>query len=130
MNTYNKILVICGFSSSGKDSIIKTLTSKFNFVPIISTTTRPIREKETNGIEYNFINNNQFEQIIKNNKIICKRSYNTLVNNKNDIWHYGIDITQIKYTNIDLNYIFEKPYVIILDIKGLIELVKIFGEKI
>lgn len=53
----NKIIVaICGKSGAGKDTIAKHLI-KMNpeWHAIVSCTTRPIRENETNGVDYYFL---------------------------------------------------------------------------
>ena len=49
-----KILALFGKAGAGKDTICKQLCSEFNINKLIRTTTRPQRENETNGIEYNF----------------------------------------------------------------------------
>ena len=50
------IIVICGFSSLGKDTILNELIKRnANLYPIVSQTSRPKRERETDGLEYEFI---------------------------------------------------------------------------
>ena len=49
-----------GKAGSGKDTLLKTLlqTSPFNMAnPIISCTTRPIRDYEKDGVDYHFLTN-------------------------------------------------------------------------
>lgn len=49
-----------GKAGSGKDTLLKTLlqTSSFNMAnPIISCTTRPIRDYEEDGVDYHFLTN-------------------------------------------------------------------------
>ena len=50
-----KIFYIMGKSSSGKDTIFKRLTQELNYKTIILYTTRPIRDGETNGKDYYFV---------------------------------------------------------------------------
>ena len=52
----NKIFCIMGKSSTGKDSIYRTLINRknFNLKKIIPYTTRPVRVGEQNGREYYF----------------------------------------------------------------------------
>ena len=49
------ILAIVGVSGSGKSTLSAHL-QKLGFIPIISFTTRPMREGETNGVEHWFVN--------------------------------------------------------------------------
>lgn len=54
-----KIIAICGKSGTGKSTILKHYkehqSSDDNYNCIISYTTRPIRENETNSEDYNFV---------------------------------------------------------------------------
>lgn len=48
-----KIFALLGYCSSGKDTILKQVLKDLDTVkPIISTTTRPMRNGETDGVEY------------------------------------------------------------------------------
>ena len=49
----NKILVITGFSGAGKDALYDVMKSEYN--TIVSHTTRPMREGESEGNPYYFI---------------------------------------------------------------------------
>ena len=97
-----KIFCLMGKSSSGKDTVFKLLKedSELNLKPIIPYTTRPIRNNETNGVEYFFIDKRKFNEFEKEGKIIEKREYNTV----NGVWYYAtIDDGQINL--IHNNYI-------------------------
>jgi guanylate kinase len=59
------IVVLLGASSSGKSTIEKILSEKFGYEKIISYTTRPQRLGETNGKDYYFITNEQFQNSMK-----------------------------------------------------------------
>ena len=48
-NNVKKIFCICGFSSSGKDSITTRVSSELNIPILISHTTRPMRDGEQEG---------------------------------------------------------------------------------
>jgi guanylate kinase len=57
----NTIIVLCGKSSSGKDTLASYFkTQGFKFV--ISHTTRPIRENESEGNPYYFISDKDFKE--------------------------------------------------------------------
>lgn len=56
-----KIIALIGQSGAGKDRMLKELLkSKRNFHEIISCTSRPPREGETDGINYHFLSNDEF----------------------------------------------------------------------
>jgi guanylate kinase len=103
------IIILMGKSGSGKSTIMNYIINNYNYDPIITHTTRPIRENERNGIDYIFDDEITFKKDIANNKYIEWRKYNTKVNTENNIWYYG---TQ-KFI-LDKN----KNYIVILDIKG------------
>lgn len=84
------IIVILGKSSAGKDTLLEILSKKYEFNPIVSHTTRPIRENETNGIDYFFVSRRVFRKMSLTRKFIETREYHTLFNNEDDIWYYGI----------------------------------------
>ena len=59
------IIVLLGASGSGKSTIENILSEKFGYDKIVSYTTRPQRVGETNGKDYNFINNEKFKDSIR-----------------------------------------------------------------
>ena len=118
----NKIVIICGFSASGKDSICKYISDNYNYKMVISHTSRPIRQNESEGNPYYFISKQQFKNMISNNEFIECRKYNTTYKGMMEIWYYGIC-----KNSIDL---LKNNYIVVLDIKGLIELKKHFKENI
>lgn len=61
------IVILIGASGSGKSSIEKVLANNYGYEKIISYTTRSSREGEVNGIDYNFIDNETFSDMIKDN---------------------------------------------------------------
>ena len=61
------IVVLIGASGSGKSSIEKILADKYGYEKITSYTTRSPRNGEVNGVDYNFIDNNTFTDMIRNN---------------------------------------------------------------
>ena len=89
-----KIFCLMGKSSSGKDTISKKLLEDeaLNLKPVILYTTRPIRNNESQGLEYHFVAKELLEHYRKMGKIIEQRDYNTI----NGRWSYcTIDDGQI-----------------------------------
>lgn len=117
----NQIIILCGFSSSGKDTIAKIFETQYNYNFVVSTTTRPIRNGESDRNPYNFINNDGFEKLISNNELIEYREYHTLVQNKPETWYYGVEKSEI---------LSDKKYVVVLDIVGLLGFKEHFKDRV
>ncbi len=65
------LIVVSGPSGSGKSTLDNLLIQRRkNIVMSISDTTRKIRGQEVNGVDYNFISTEEFEDNIKNNKYL------------------------------------------------------------
>lgn len=96
------IFYIMGRSGSGKDTIYKKILEnekikEKNINEIIKYTTRPIRDGEINGKEYNFLTDEEFEKIKLDGCFIETREYNTV----HGIWKYATGIEMIE----DFSYI-------------------------
>lgn len=81
-----KIVYLMGKSSTGKDTIYKRLLadSSFTFKKIIPYTTRPIRVKERDGVEYFFTDENGYERLMAGGRVIEHRAYHTY----HGLWRY------------------------------------------
>lgn len=66
-----KVIAIMGQSGSGKDTLFqKLLESNPMLHPIVRYTTRPIRQGEVDGINYNFIDKECFADRLLNDELI------------------------------------------------------------
>ena len=66
MSENGAILVLSGPSGAGKSSLIKKIEEKIGaFYFSISTTTRPMREGEVEGVHYHFVNKEEFQKDIE-----------------------------------------------------------------
>ena len=121
----NPIIVLCGFSGSGKDTLlqeIKEQTKDYEkYLDIISCTSRPKRINEIEGKDYFFKSYSEMQELDSKNQLISKRDYLTKVNGKKEIWSYGILKENIKDN---------QNYVVVLDIEGLIDLKNIYGNRV
>lgn len=55
-----KLIAVVGKSGSGKDYLSSFWAKERDYHKVVSSTTRPPREGEINGIDYNFISEEQF----------------------------------------------------------------------
>lgn len=70
-----KIIVLLGASATGKDTVAKYISEKYNIPMAISYTTRPMRSNETQGVEYYFISDDEMHEKFKNGEVIEHTSY-------------------------------------------------------
>lgn len=96
----SKIFYIMGKSASGKDTIFKKVKEQMpELKTIVIYTTRPIREGETEGVEYHFVDDLKCKELEAEGKIIELRAYDTV----HGIWKYfTVDDGQF---DADENYI-------------------------
>ena len=81
----SKIFYLMGKSASGKDTIYKKIKETMpELKTIVIYTTRPIREGETEGVEYHFVNEKKLQEFQEAGKVIELREYNTV----HGIWKY------------------------------------------
>ena len=89
MNRY-KILAVMGQAGAGKDSFVDALI-KNNYIPnakpIISCTTRPIREHEQDGVNYHYLTNEQFAEQVINGEMLEATVFND--------WCYGTSVNNL-----------------------------------
>lgn len=81
-----KIFCLMGKSACGKDTIYKQILSdgSLPLKTLIPYTTRPIRDGETNGVEYYFLTEEEQQSLERQGKIIELRAYQTM----HGLWKY------------------------------------------
>lgn len=114
-----KIYYIMGKSSSGKDTIFKELQKSFPGIKVVTLyTTRPIRDGESDGVEYFFVSEDTLEIYVKKEKVIELRSYNTI----HGAWKYAtIDDGQVNLR--------ESDYLMIGTLESYVQVRKYYGEE-
>jgi guanylate kinase len=110
----HKIIILCGQSACGKNTIEEKLVNN-HFERIVTNTTRPPREGEIDGKDYNFITEFDFFSLIAQNKMIEWRKYKT----EFGVWYYGASSQNIDLTKHD--------YVVILTLDGAKAFIEYFG---
>lgn len=126
MNNENKKTIICivGRTSSGKDYISKRLSTILNYPLVVSHTTRPKRDNETNGVEHWFDTKSEFDNLMQNNTVIAytkigEYEYCALLEDIGDNAIYIIDAKGIEYLkqnfkdqiNLKIIYIYCDEYI-------------------
>ena len=116
MNRQGILIVVSGFSGSGKGTIMKELLKRYdNYALSISATTRKPREGEAEGREYFFKTREEFEKMIAKEELI---EYARYVNN-----YYG---TPRAYVEEQLDS--GKDVILEIELQGALKIKKKFPE--
>ena len=97
-----KLFYLMGKSVSGKDTIYQNLLAdeKWNLKRLVIYTTRPIRDGELAGREYHFVDEEEFQRLKSEGKVIEDRGYQTVYG----LWRYftadTIDLMRYNYLGI------------------------------
>lgn len=115
-----KIIYLMGKSSSGKDTIFKELLKRGTVAlkTIVPYTTRPIREGEKNGVEYFFTDEQGYQKLLTDGKIIEQRSYDTFYG----VWRYFT----VNDGQIDLE---KNDYIMIGTLESYLKTREYFGQE-
>lgn len=82
------MVCLVGESASGKSTVERLLVRDYGFQNIVSYTTRKPRKRERDGVDYHFVNDKTFKNMINNNRFAEYTNYNG--------WWYGIAIEDCK----------------------------------
>lgn len=104
-----RMIILVGESASGKSTIEKILAEKYGYKKTVSYTTRSPREGEVNGVDYHFINEDEYIERFNADFFAETGSYNG--------WFYGT--TKDQYC---------KNTVCVLTPHGLRQIKKSFGD--
>lgn len=106
-----KIFYLMGKSASGKDTLFKLLKEAIPQLKSVTMyTTRPIREKEQDGVEYYFVSEERHRELEAAGRIIECRTYQTVAGP----WNYftvddgQIDLQRYSYLMVGTLVSFEK----------------------
>ena len=91
------IIAIMGKAGSGKDTLCKALLQEPEFAganPIVSCTTRPIRDYETDGIDYHFLTVEDFTNQILSGEMLEATVFNN--------WCYGTSFNNLSLDHLNI----------------------------
>lgn len=115
------LIILSGYTAVGKDTYQEHLLKRnVHLKRAVSHTTRPKRPQETDGLEYYFINQSEFINMLYNNELIEHRSYQTFEKGEKTIWHYGLAKKTISSTD---------TFIVIVDHNGAKELIEALGRR-
>lgn len=111
----SKIFVLLGKSGAGKTSIERMMLYENNLETTTLTTTRPKRTGEKQDVQYHFVSEDRYKELVKKGRIICHSEFNT--------WKYGIDI---KANNMES----DKNILMVSNPIAYSELKQIYGDRV
>lgn len=114
-----KIICLMGKSSTGKDTIFRELLAdcELGLEVIVSYTTRPVRAQEVQGQEYFFVDEEEFQRLQKDGRVIEDRVYHTC----HGLWRYfTVDDGKINLENHN--------YLVIGTLESYVKYREYFGE--
>ncbi len=111
------ITIYIGKSGAGKDTFLRKQLL-CGVKPVVTYTTRPMRGGEVNGVDYNFVTEEEFLKLNEAGALIEYRAYNTLFNGEKAVWYYGSP-------KVDPS----EDYVAVVDVSGAMSYIKAYGSE-
>ncbi len=111
MEKKGRLIIISGPSGSGKTTICRMLARNSKIKKSISFTTRNPRDGEREGVDYYFVEKNEFEKLVSEDKLIEYAEYCGYL--------YGTPIEPIQKAIED-----DKIYLLAIDVKGALQIMK------
>lgn len=105
------IFCLIGEFASGKTELYKRLQNHPSLRGIITTTSRPMRYSEVDGVDYNFTSEEEFIHMASSNKFVEYMTFNN--------WRYGTPYSQLEG---------DSPKVIVINPTGFFKLRQVYGK--
>ncbi len=71
MSSSRLLIVLSGPSGVGKDALLRKMKEqKYPFHYVVTVTSRPRRERERDGVDYRFVSQREFQQMIDNGELL------------------------------------------------------------
>ena len=111
-----KMLIIIGKSGSGKTSVVDELVNNYGYTKEVTDTTRPKRPGEVEGVDYNFLSQEKFDE----NKEAGLYAEDVV---------YNASFGQVSYGSRKDSYVNTEKSVIILNPYGLKQVIQSLGRE-
>ena len=112
------IYLFIGKSGSGKNYMLEQmLQNKPHIKPMVSVTTRPPRVGEVNGVDYHFVSDEVFDNMLERNAFVEHREYNT----EFGVW---------KYATLRKSNATTEDYAGIVDVQGAIDIINSYAPSV
>lgn len=89
-----KLIALFGPSASGKDTLAKELLKRNDVSEIVSCTTRPMRDYEKDGVDYHFMNEEEFGKKVLDGTMLEATTFRG--------WFYGTPLDSLKEDKINV----------------------------
>lgn len=95
MNNYYLIALV-GESGSGKDTVLKKTVYEYPelFHRVVNHTTRPIRQGEQDGVDYHFVDEQEYSNLVTSDAMLEVTCFND--------WFYGTSVTELVPDKINI----------------------------
>lgn len=107
------IIAVLGKSNSGKTTFVEHMPKAYELTRVITSTSRPMRKGEVNGVHYNFYSYEEMKRDIESGEYLEYTEFNN--------WIYGT-----KFKDIDIN----KNSIIAINPTGYKTLRRIYKDKV
>ena len=113
------LYLIIGKTCAGKDTLANAIMANTDIVTIVPYTTRAPRPGEVDGVTYNFVNEQRYQELHESGAILEERSYNTTTG----VVHYFET-----YDQFDMQE--DKDYMLICSPKAAVSIVSELGRDV
>jgi len=102
VNNEGIIVILSSPSGAGKTSLVKEISLRNNYSTSISHTTRKPRSNEVNGVDYHFVNQEEFKKLITEKKFLeYAKVFNNYYGSSEDVVFNKLDKGQNVIFDID-----------------------------
>lgn len=124
----HKVFVLMGKFACGKTTIAKLLEFKYGMKRVVTCTTRSMREGEREGIDYYFCDDETFEKMAKDNKLVAINRVPVVKGENVDKKDSNVEYSKkygIPFEKINLD---ESSYICVLEPSGYFDLINKLGK--